>query len=125
VFLAEPEGGSRIRGMAPMSEHGDSLQFFHLNTGKQSLVVDQGSAEFERLLAGADVAVLPVGAGADSLSAKYPALIVVQPSDFGTDGPRADWQGAEIVLQALSGMMHNNGAAGREPLFGTGNRASL
>jgi Predicted acyl-CoA transferases/carnitine dehydratase len=125
VFLAEPEGGSRIRGMAPMSEYGDSLQFFHLNTGKQSLVIDQGSVKFERLLAGADVAVLPVGADADSLSAKYPALVVVQPSDFGADGPRADWQGAEIVLQALSGMMHNNGAAGREPLFGTGNRASL
>ena len=129
VFLVEPEGGSRMRSMAPLSEAGDSLQFFHLNLGKQSLAFDcqsaDGAADFQRLIAGADVVVLPVDADADHISKTHPALIVVQPSDFGTDGPRADWQGPEIVLQALSGMMHNNGAAGREPLFGTGNRASM
>lgn len=125
VFLVEPEQGSRIRAMAPMSDAGESLQFFHFNLGKQSLVLDQGSADFGRLLDGADVVVLPADADAEAISAAHPALVVVQPTDFGAHGPRADWQGPEIVLQALSGMMHNNGAAGREPLFGTGNRASL
>jgi len=129
VMLVEPAEGSPIRRMAPFSQAGDSLQFFHLNTGKHSLVLDrgteEGSAAFRELLAGADVAVLPPRADADAIGAAHPHCVVVQPSLFGTDGPRADWQGPEIVLQALSGMMHNNGAAGREPLFGTGNRAAL
>jgi crotonobetainyl-CoA:carnitine CoA-transferase CaiB-like acyl-CoA transferase len=125
VFLVEPEQGSSIRAMEPMSRSGGSLPFFHFNMGKHSLVLDLQSADFARLLDGADVAVLPADADADAISAAHPGLIVVQPTDFGAHGPRADWQGPEIVLQALSGMMHNNGAAGREPLFGTGNRASL
>lgn len=125
VVLVEPEQGSRIRRMAPMSEAGDSLQFLHLNLGKQSVIADEGSADFERLLDGADIVVLPASADAEAIHAAHPALIVVQPSDFGTHGPRAAWQGPEIVLQALSGMMHNNGAAEREPLFGTGDRAAM
>jgi crotonobetainyl-CoA:carnitine CoA-transferase CaiB-like acyl-CoA transferase len=129
VMLVEPAGGSPIRAMGPFSQTGDSLQFFHLNTGKHSLMLDtkgrEDAARFNMLLAGADVAVLPVDADPDAISHAHPALVVVQPSLFGRDGPRADWQGPEIVLQALSGMMHNNGAAGREPLFGTGNRAAV
>ncbi|WP_193337418.1 CaiB/BaiF CoA transferase family protein [Devosia beringensis] len=129
VMLVEPVGGSPLRGMAPFSQAGDSLQFFHLNTNKHSLVLDrdteEGDATFAMLLAGADVAVLPNDTDPEAISAAYPSLVVVRPSLFGTDGPRAHWQGPEIVLQALSGMMHNNGAAGREPLFGTGNRAAI
>lgn len=129
VVLVEPAGGSPIRALAPMSQAGDSLQFFHLNTGKHRLVLDRAENEdkatFDMLLAGADVAVLPPGANADAISSAHPGCVVVQPSLFGADGPRADWQGPEIVLQALSGMMHNNGAAGREPLYGTGNRAAM
>ncbi|PII37720.1 hypothetical protein T190_31850 [Sinorhizobium meliloti CCBAU 01290] len=77
------------------------------------------------ILAGADVIVVPPDENADEISQGNPNAIVVQPSSFGGDGPRAEWQGPEIVLQALSGMMHNNGAADREPLFGTGNRAGV
>ena len=46
-------------------------------------------------------------------------------SAFGKDGPLAHWKGPEIVLQALSGMMNNNGEFGREPLYGVGERASF
>ncbi|KKX33380.1 hypothetical protein YH62_07730 [Rhizobium sp. LC145] len=77
------------------------------------------------ILAAADVIVVPPDEDPDEISQSNPNAIVVQPSSFGGDGPRADWQGPEIVLQALSGMMHNNGAADREPLFGTGNRAGV
>ncbi|ODT72557.1 MAG: hypothetical protein ABS75_03670 [Pelagibacterium sp. SCN 63-23] len=129
VLLVEPPTGSPLRAMAPFSQAGDSLQFFHLNTGKQSLTLDrkagEGAKALSTLLAGADVAVLPPDADAQKISAENPSCVVVQPSLFGNDGPRSDWQGPEIVLQALSGMMHNNGAGGREPLFGTGNRAAL
>lgn len=129
VLLVEPPQGSSIRCMAPFSQAGDSLQFFHLNTGKQSVIMDldtpQGRESLKLRLAGADVVILPPGADADAIAEDNPYGVVVQPTPFGTDGPRASWQGPEIVLQALSGMMHNNGAAGREPLFGTGNRAAL
>ncbi|GLQ55617.1 CaiB/BaiF CoA transferase family protein [Devosia nitrariae] len=129
VVLVEPPAGSPVRRLAPFSEQGDSLQFFHLNTGKRSVVIDratgEGSSRFEALLATADVVVLPPNGDAAAVERLNPACVVVVPSNFGSDGPRADWQGPELVLQALSGMMHNNGAAGREPLYGTGNRAAL
>lgn len=129
VVLVEPAGGSPMRAAQPIGQAGESLQFFHLNTGKRSVVIDRAdpadAERLEMLLRGADVAVLPAGEDAEAVSAANPNCIVVQPTAFGCDGPRADWQGPEIVLQALSGMMHNNGAAGREPLYGVANRAAM
>lgn len=129
VLLIEQQSGSPIRQLAPFSAAGDSLQFFHLNTSKRSSVVDleaaAGRAQLDALMAGADVVVVPPGYDTASIEKLNPAAVVVAPSSFGEDGPLADWQGPEMVLQALSGMMHNNGAAGREPLYGTGNRAAL
>lgn len=126
VALVEPPEGSPIRQMPPFANDGESLQFVHLNMGKQSYVtLDMDDPLLAGLLAAADVVVLPGNGDGEALSQKYPTAVVVVPSSFGNDGPRADWQGPEIVLQALSGMMHNNGAAGCEPLFGTGNRAEL
>ncbi|MGV8988529.1 MAG: CoA transferase [Cypionkella sp.] len=55
---------------------------------------------------------------------QHPDTIVVCITGFGNDGPKADWAAPEIVLQATSGMMISNGIRGREPLYGTGNRAS-
>jgi crotonobetainyl-CoA:carnitine CoA-transferase CaiB-like acyl-CoA transferase len=128
VTLVEGPQGSPIRQAAPFSRHGDSLPFFHFNSGKSSYVLSSatdGGEELNLLLAAADVIVLPPAADAEEIGRKNPYAVIVQPSSFGADGPRADWQGPEIVLQALSGMMHNNGAAGREPLYGTGNRAAV
>jgi crotonobetainyl-CoA:carnitine CoA-transferase CaiB-like acyl-CoA transferase len=52
------------------------------------------------------------------------AVLAVSITAFGADGPKAGWVAPEIVLQAASGMMISNGTRGREPLYGTGNRAS-
>jgi crotonobetainyl-CoA:carnitine CoA-transferase CaiB-like acyl-CoA transferase len=129
VLLIEQQSGSPIRSLAPFSAAGDSLQFFHLNTGKRSTALDRetvaGRAQFDALLAGADVIVVPPAHDVAATELLNPTAVIVAASSFGEDGPLADWQGPEIVLQALSGMMHNNGAAGREPLYGTGNRAAL
>ena len=54
----------------------------------------------------------------------HPQALAVRITGFGDDGPRAGWSAPEIVLQASSGMMNSNGIRGREPLYGTGNRAS-
>lgn len=129
VMLVEPPAGSPIRRLEPFSASGNSLQFFHLNTNKRSSVLDlqteAGRSRLQALMAGADVVVVPPFYDAEAVQKRNPRAVVVAPSSFGTDGPLADWQGPEIVLQALSGMMHNNGSPGREPLYGTANRAAL
>lgn len=131
VVLVEPPEGSALRRLPPFSEAGDrgSLLFFHLNTGKRRVSLDQGDAEgrevLDRLLRGADVAILPSGSQPREMLRRNPRCVAAVVSPFGADGPLAAWKGPEIVLQALSGMMHNNGAHGREPLYGCGRRASF
>ncbi len=131
VRLVEPPGGSPLRRIPPFSadEPDLSLRFWHLNTGKISIVLDrttsEGRAALDGLLAEADIALLPEGYVASQVSRLNPACIVVSISAFGQDGPLKDWRSPEIVLQALSGMMNNNGAYGREPLYGVGDRASF
>ena len=129
VTLLEPPEGSCVRGMPPFRPGSeDSLVFFHVNLGKQSAVLDQagptGPALLRRLMASCDVAVVGRDADVDALRAENPDAVVCVVSPFGRDGPWRDWQGAEIVYQALSGMMNHNGIASREPLYGCGQRAS-
>ena len=131
TVLVEPAGGSVVRRMSPYSANSDarSLLFWHLNTGKTSIElaaeVEAALARLKPLLAHADVVIHPIDMD-QSIKAAIPAsAVTVAVSPFGDDGPLADWRGPEIVLQALSGMMHNNGQHRREPLYGTGHRASF
>lgn len=131
VVLVEPEGGSPIRRTPPFSvqEEGLSLRFWHLNTGKRSVSLDRASAEgrarLEALLATADVALLPEDFDVADIERINPRCVAATVSAFGKDGPLQHWKSPEIVLQALSGMMNNNGEFGREPLYGVGDRASF
>jgi crotonobetainyl-CoA:carnitine CoA-transferase CaiB-like acyl-CoA transferase len=127
VFLVEPKDGSPMRREPPLSTRDESvsLAFRHLNTGKRSLGLDSDPAALEALLVTADVAILPADFDPAEIEKINPACVAVSVSAFGRDGPLAHWKGPEIVLQALSGMMHNNGEFGREPLYGVGNRASF
>jgi crotonobetainyl-CoA:carnitine CoA-transferase CaiB-like acyl-CoA transferase len=130
VTLLEPPGGSAIRSVGPFdpASRGESLLFFHLNLGKRSLALDvatpDGEALLDRLLARADVAIVGRTANVAAQSAAHPDCVFCVVSGFGSDGPWRDWQGGEIVYQALSGMMNHNGISSREPLFGCGQRAS-
>lgn len=126
VTLVEPPGGSALRRMAPFSsrEPALSLTFLHLNVGKESTILDPAETECLAALArGADVILLPAGFARDALALPE-SVISVEISAFGRAGPHRLWKGPEIVLQALSGMMFNNGSEGQEPLFGCGERAS-
>ena len=60
----------------------------------------------------------------DAIVREHPGVLAVCISGFGDTGPKAGWLAPEIVLQAASGMMISNGTRGKEPLYGTGNRAS-
>jgi crotonobetainyl-CoA:carnitine CoA-transferase CaiB-like acyl-CoA transferase len=77
-----------------------------------------------RLVAAADVVVVGRDADVESLAAANPDAVICVVSGFGRDGPWRDWQGTEIVYQALSGMMNHNGISSREPLYGCGQRGS-
>lgn len=123
VTLIEPPCGSAIRRQGPFSgATGASLTFLHLNSGKSSAVLEASRTELQTLAATADVAILP---NAECSALPFPtSAITVDISAFGREGLRAGWQGPEMVIQALSGMMFNNGADGREPLYGCGERSS-
>ncbi len=130
VTLIEPPGGSVIRAMPPFDRDpkgvGSQL-FFHLNLGKDSWVLDRSApADRARLLEavrGADVVVVATQADSDAFERANPACVIARASDFGEDGPLRHWRGSEMIFQALSGMMNENGLPGREPLYGVGHRA--
>lgn len=130
VSLIEPPGGSAVRAMPPFDPATPgvgSLLFFHLNLGKDSREIDltttDGKAALQCLAEQADVIVAGPGFDLAALQRDHPACVVVKVSDFGSDGPLAHWRGSEMIYQALSGMMNENGLPGREPLYGVGHRA--
>ena len=124
VSLIEPPGGSATRRIGPFDRKGRSLPFFHLNFNKEILAQPAAGGEMAGLLRAADVVVASRGLDEWQASALNADVVLVEITPFGTDGPLRHWKAPEIVLQALSGMMNNNGTPGREPLYGVGQRAS-
>lgn len=126
VWLVEPPAGSPMRRVGPFRGDGhrpdDSLLFWHLNTGKRSVVLERTAGLLHRAAAGADVVVAGPDTDLDALRASYPALITCAITDFGPCGPRAGWKGSEMIYQALSGYMLLTGDARRQPLYGVGHR---
>lgn len=114
VVKIEPDNGEVSRGWSPRAGH-VSGYFANYNTGKKSIVLDLADkadqAAFETLLAGADVLVqnLKAGAldrlgfGADAVGARHPHLIYCSISGYGRDG--APDAALDTVIQAESGIM--------------------
>jgi crotonobetainyl-CoA:carnitine CoA-transferase CaiB-like acyl-CoA transferase len=127
VTLVEPPGGSVIRSRGPRGRAGDSLLFWHLNTGKGSIVLDWrtpvGWKHLGELCENADVVIVGPVLDRAPLRAVNPRLITCLVSEFGETGPYAAWQGSEMIHQALGGVMAVTGDEGRQPLYGTGQRA--
>jgi crotonobetainyl-CoA:carnitine CoA-transferase CaiB-like acyl-CoA transferase len=128
VTLVEPPGGSALRHRGPFDPALGSVAFFHLNLGKASVTLDLATAagleEFRRRAAAADVVLLGPGMDRARIREVNPRAVIGTISGFGEDGPYRDWKGGEMIFQALSGMMNNNGLSGQKPLFGCGDRAS-
>jgi crotonobetainyl-CoA:carnitine CoA-transferase CaiB-like acyl-CoA transferase/pimeloyl-ACP methyl ester carboxylesterase len=133
TLLGEPEAGSPTRRMGPFaavagkSERASCL-FSHLNAGKASVVVDldspSGRARAAELAAAAHVIVGDLAGRARAMAEEAGTAVLCDVTPFGRDGPRREWQGSELVYQALSGVMFENGQPDREPLYGVGQRAS-
>ena len=128
---------SRSAGPFPHDEpHAErSASFLYLNTGKKSITLDintqTGAAILRRLAQESDILVesFPPGYlhrfGLDyaSLEALNPRVIYTSITPFGQTGPYRDYQGSELVAQAIGALMSTIGLPDREPLKIGGNAA--
>jgi len=133
VVKVEAPAGDGARRMGPFP--GDvpdperSGLFFHLNTGKQSVVLDLDRPEdrdrFRQLVADADVLVedrrpgelARLGLSYEELCADNPDLVVVSITPFGQTGPYAEWAGYDLNAFHLSGSSSRYlGRPGETPL---------
>lgn len=126
VVKVEPPGGDPLRQDGPaMPGAGHSALFEYLNWNKRGFAWSLDGSELDTLLTGADVLVhglaprelqdRPELAPA-ALRERHPHLCVLAISDFGWSGPYATWNGSDLVLQAMGGIMSFSGLREREPL---------
>lgn len=129
VVKIEPPQGDETRDWGATGPDGLSSYFWGLNRNKRTLALDLGqSAGREvllRLLDGADVLIDNFklgtlerwGLGYDSqLRARFPRLVHLTISGFGTTGPLAGYPGYDAVAQAFAGVMSVNGEPGGDAL---------
>ncbi len=102
--------------------------FLFLNTSKKSITLnlesESGPQIFRRMVERADILVenfrpgvmASLGLDYEALAEINPALIMTSISYFGQWGPYRDWEGSDIVAQAMGGLMGLTGEADREPL---------
>ncbi|MBL0421871.1 CoA transferase [Ramlibacter sp. AW1] len=115
VVRVERPGGGEDRWVVPVAPSGEGGSFLQLGRNKRSVCLDLGSPAgrevLEALIARADVVVanLPtaqlvrLGLDYESLSARYPRVILVTASAYGEPGPLADRTGFDGIGQAMSG----------------------
>lgn len=132
VIIVEPPGGHPARAIGPFYKddpHPEkSLFWFAFNTSKKGITLDithpQGQALLKELVRQADIVVESfapgyldaLGLGYATLSALKPDLIFTSISPFGQTGPRRDWKGTDLTLQARSGMQYLLGDPDRAPV---------
>ena len=132
VILVEPATGTPGRSALPVIE-GDrsdlrSLQFSAYNANKRSVALElsspDGREKFLELVASADFVYesgVPGVLGAAGLShsdlvAAQPAIVHVQVTPYGADGPRCDDPASELTISALGGAATLQGVPDRPPV---------
>ncbi len=105
-----------------------SAPYLYLNTGKKSLTLDmeteRGADVLRRLSERCDVLIesgapgrmAALGLGYDDLAASNPGLVYVSITPFGQTGPYRDYEGGDLVAQAMGALLHTVGLPDREPL---------
>lgn len=123
VIKIEPLGGERARHIGP---YGDAIVRSY-NRGKRSVAVDlrqpRGRELVMRLAGLCDVvvqnqrpgAVQKLGLGPEEMRARYPRLVYLSISGFGTQGPSRERPGFDIAAQAESGLMSITGEPDGQP----------
>jgi crotonobetainyl-CoA:carnitine CoA-transferase CaiB-like acyl-CoA transferase len=113
----------------PFLEHRPEIStyFASLNRDKRSITLDLASEEgrelTERLVAQADVVIEnfrpgvaeELGLSRTRLARANPAVVTCSISGFDRSGPNSRYPGTEIVVEAMSGLMHVTGNPEGEP----------
>jgi CoA:oxalate CoA-transferase len=135
VIKIEPPGtGDFSRRAGPFLGDGDDAQpqnsalFLYLNTSKKGITLDleqpAGQAIFRRLVQECDVLVegYPPGfldrsnLGYSALEELNAGLVHTSVTPFGQWGPYSDYEGSDLVAQAVGGLMCTIGLPDREPV---------
>ena len=122
VIKLEPIGtGDPARKAGIVSVNGVSASFFARNRNKRSVCLDlrkpAGQEVALRLVDRCDVLihnfrpdVMPrLGLDAKRVRERNPGLIYCSLSGYGQTGPRADWPGQDLLVQAISGIISTTG----------------
>jgi crotonobetainyl-CoA:carnitine CoA-transferase CaiB-like acyl-CoA transferase len=128
VLKVEPPGGAHTRSALPRLGE-TSIAFALHNANKRAAVLDpdtvEGRARFLELVAEADIVVdsgLPgqaaaYGSTCAALAERFPRLVAMSVTDFGGQGPRAQWRATDAVLYALSSALSRSGPALGTPVL--------
>ncbi|KPH81807.1 MULTISPECIES: CaiB/BaiF CoA-transferase family protein [Bosea] len=126
IKIELPGSGEEGRFFAPHVA-GESTYFAMLNRGKKSVTVNMkspdGIALIRDIAKTADVLVENfrpgvmerLGLGHAALQAQNSRLIYASISGFGQEGPYRDWPAFDLVVQAMSGLMHITGERDGRP----------
>ncbi len=136
VIRVEPPSGAISRTLPPFANDGEtSLYFAFRNLGKRGAVIDltseDGRTRLHNLLEDADILIesekpgtlARLGLSPESLLERHPQLVVTSISDFGQDGPYADYEGTDMIGVAMGGMLHRAGIIEKPPVVMPGNLA--
>ena len=131
VKVEPPREGDPSRRAGPFPGDVPHLEksglFLHLNTSKQGVTLDVGTAMGRRLLLSllgtCDILVESFGPGelerwglgAPVLLTMFPLLVTVSVTAFGQSGPYRDWKTSEIMTYGMGGPMFSTGLPEREP----------
>jgi len=128
VIKVEPPGlGDPLRKWRVLKD-GTSLWWQVQSRNKRSITLDlrapEGQEIVRALVTDADVLIENFkpgtleawGLGWDSLSTINPGLIMLRISGYGQDGPYRDRPGFGVVAEAMGGLRHITGEAGRIPV---------
>ncbi|MCS6925510.1 MAG: CoA transferase [Candidatus Binatia bacterium] len=132
VILVEPPGGHPARSIGPFyrdEPHPEkSLFWFAFNTSKKGITLDFTRTEGRQLLCElvdrSDIVIESfapgyldaLGLGYAALSARKPDLIFTSIAPYGQTGPRKDWKGTDLTLQARCGFQYLLGDPDRAPV---------
>ncbi len=131
VIKIEPPGGDLVRRLPPFVTSPDGKQlsttFAHLNSGKESKVLDlereAGRADFRALVGKADAVIesfMPgkmesLGLGYKNLSAMSPGIVMASITAFGQTGPKSRYVWSDLVALAVSGFLYISGDPSMAP----------
>ena len=131
VVKVEPPEGDSARHLRPYagdeSGHERGINFLSLNLNKRSVALDledESDREgFCSLAAASDILLddgsagdlAALGLGYEKLSRDNPGLIYVTISPFGLVGPYSGYQGGELIIQAVGGLMYGFGDPDARP----------